>query len=229
MRATLSSQVQQQIRQYVITHGLAPGDPLPPEGELVRLLDVGKTSVREAVRSLETMGVVEVRHGRGLFVGSFKFDPIIEHLPYGLLVDDVPFRELLQVRRGLEEGLIVEAAKKLTAEDLADLDALVERMRNESVDGVVPPEVDRAFHQALYSSLGNRFVSQLIDVFWQVYQRIGAQTQHSRHHTVEDHAAIVTAIRSADPHAMTRAVAAHFSDIVQAVDDIERETGPVGA
>lgn len=63
MRALLSREVGDAIRDYIVEHGLKPGDALPSEGELATLLDVGKTSVREALRRLEAHGVVEVRRG----------------------------------------------------------------------------------------------------------------------------------------------------------------------
>jgi DNA-binding FadR family transcriptional regulator len=220
VRQPLSRQAEARLRQYVIDHGLGPGDPLPSEAELAQLLEMGKTSIREGVRSLETLGVVEVRHGRGIFVGRFSFDPLIDQLPYNLAVNDVPLRELLQVRRALEEGLVVEASKKLSGQHLDALDALVARMRDEGAHGAVPAEVDRAFHVALFEPLGNRLVMQLIEVFWAAYVK-AAEHLHGVHaaarpgglHTAEAHAAILRAIRSSVPAAMTAAVAEHFSDI----------------
>jgi DNA-binding FadR family transcriptional regulator len=219
MRQPLSRQAVERLRQYVIDHGLGPGDPLPSEAELAELLDMGKTSVREGVRSLETLGVVEVRHGRGIFVGKFSLDPLIDQLPYSLAVNDVPLRELLQVRCALEEGLVVEASKRLSERELAALDALVERMRAESARGAVPAEVDRAFHLALFQPLGNRLVLQLIDVFWALFAKAAEHhAPNPGHHTAEGHAAILRAIRSGRPEAMTAAVSEHFGDIQRVAD-----------
>lgn len=219
MRALLSREVGDAIREYIVEHGLKPGDALPSEGELATLLDVGKTSVREALRRLEAHGVVEVRRGRGLFVGAFSFGPLIEHLPYGLQADNVPLRQLLQARRALEEGLVCEVAKVITAEDLDRLDGLVEQMRKRTVDGRVPAEVDQAFHQALFAPLGNPFVLQLIDVFWSIFRRASDRiVLDLRRPTAEDHAAIVDAVRSGDRAAMTDAVARHFEDLQRSLD-----------
>lgn len=214
MRAPLSQQAQHAVRQYIVDNRLAPGDPLPSEGELSTLLDVGKTSVREGIRGLQSLGVVEVRHGRGLFVSQFSFAPILDQLPYGLMIDDVPLRDVLQARRALEEGLIVQASAQLGDDDLDALDALVERMRTESIDGVVPAEIDNAFHQGLFRGLGNPLVLQMISIFWTIFDRatVGVSELHV-HHTADDHAAITAAIRGGDPDAMRSAVAHHFADI----------------
>ncbi len=214
MREPLSQQAQRAIRQYIVDHRLGPGDALPSEGELSALLDMGKTSVREGVRALQSLGLVEVRHGTGLFVSEFSFDPILDQLPYRLLTDDAPLRDVLQVRRALEEGLIEQAAARLSAQDLDELDALVERMRSEAVDGVVPATIDRAFHQGVFRCLGNPLVLQMIDIFWTIFDRATADVRSLHvHHTAEDHAAIVDAIRSGDTAAMRAAVVDHFADI----------------
>ena len=219
MRALLSHETGDAIRTFIVDRALKPGDALPSEAELATLLDVGKTSVREGLRRLEAHGVVEVRRGKGLFVGTFSFGPLIEQLPYGLQADSVPLRQLLQTRRALEEGLIGEVAKVISEPELAHLDDLVDQMRARADHGRVPADVDHAFHQALFAPLGNPFVLQLIDVFWTIF---GKAADHVvldlRRPTAEDHAAIVDALRTGDPSAMTGAVARHFEDLQRSLD-----------
>jgi DNA-binding FadR family transcriptional regulator len=219
MRSLLSHETSGAIRAYIIDKQLKPGDPLPSEAEMATLLDVGKTSVREALRRLEAHGVVEVRRGKGLFVGTFSFGPLIEQLPYGLQADSVPLRQLLQTRRALEEGLISEVAKVITEADLRLLDDLVGQMRASADHGRVPAEVDQAFHQALFAPLDNPFVLQLIDVFWSIFRKAADHiVLDLRRPTAEDHAAIVNALRSGDRAAMTMAVDRHFEDLQRSLD-----------
>lgn len=219
MRALLSREVGDAIRDLIVERGLRPGDALPPEAELAELLDVGKTSVREALRRLEAHGVVEVRRGRGLYVGAFGFGPLIEHLPYGLQASNVPLRQLLQARRALEEGLVCEVAKVISEAELDRLDALVDEMRARAENGVVPAAVDQEFHQALFEPLANPFALQLIDVFWSIFRRASDHvTLDLRRPTADDHAAIVDALRSGDRGAMTDAVARHFEDLQRSLD-----------
>jgi DNA-binding FadR family transcriptional regulator len=219
MRALLSHETGDAIRAFIVDKRLRPGDPLPSEAELAALLDVGKTSVREALRRLEAHGVVEVRRGKGLFVGSFSFGPLIEQLPYGLQADSVPLLHLLQARRALEEGLITEVAKVVTDDDLKLLDELVDQMRARAEHGRVPADVDHAFHQALFEPLGNPFVLQLIDVFWTIFSKAADHVVLDlRRPTAEDHAAIVEALRSGDRASMTEAVARHFEDLQRSLE-----------
>lgn len=219
MRALLSHETGDAIRAYIVDKQLKPGDALPSEAELATQLDVGKTSVREALRRLEAHGVVEVRRGKGLFVGTFSFGPLIEQLPYGLQADNVPLRQLLQTRRALEEGLISEVAKVITEEDMQLLDDLVAKMRADADHGRVPADVDQAFHQALFAPLDNPFVLQLIDVFWSIFRKAADHIVLDLHRpTAEDHAAIVDALRSGDRTAMTKAVDRHFEDLQRSLD-----------
>ncbi|NED98305.1 FadR family transcriptional regulator [Phytoactinopolyspora alkaliphila] len=220
MRVPLYQQAQQALRQYVLDHGLEPGDPLPSEGELAEQLGMSRASVREATRSLESFGVIEARHGTGLFVGKFTFGPILEHLPYSLMLDGAAFEEVLEVRHALEEHLIVKISKVLTEQDLADLEEIVEQMRVQQVDGQPPPELDLAFHRRLFSPLGNHLVLDLIDLFWQLYNRIGEHLPEKNPHAVEIHAEIAAALRSRDPQRLVEAVNQHFAGIEHSVEAI---------
>ena len=220
-RLPLSHQAQRRIRQYIVDHGLGPGDLLPNEGEFCQMLDMSKSSVREGIRRLEMLGIVEVRRGRGLYVGAFTLKPVIDALPYQLTVDDTPLHEILQVRAAIEEGLIIQAGRELTDIQLADLDELVAQMRAQSRAGEVPPEVDRAFHLALFAPLENQMLNKLIETFWEVYARFAATaTAPINHHAVEDHHEIVAAIRSGDDQRMTRAIAVHFAPIQSTVETV---------
>lgn len=224
-RQPLSHQAQARIRQFIGDQRLRPGDSLPSEGEFCQMLGMSKASVREGIRRLEMLGIVDVRHGRGLFVGEFSLDPLIDALPFKLLADDTPLREILQVRAAIEEGLIVHAAGAMTDNDLNALDELVGQMRAHSVEGEVAPEVDRAFHLALFAPLNNSMLNKLIETFWVVYARSSAEAETAiNRHAVEDHAEIVAALRAEDPERARRAVAIHFAPIQSSV-----EPAPSGA
>ncbi|MGO1568243.1 MAG: FadR/GntR family transcriptional regulator [Brachybacterium sp.] len=218
-RLPLSHQAQQAIRQYIVDNGLHPGDALPSEGEFCQLFDMSKSSVREGIRRVEMLGIVDVRRGRGLYVGAFSLRTVVDALPYQLTVNDTSLREILQVRAAIEEGLIVQAGRELSEQQLADLDELVAQMRAKSTAGEVPRGFDRAFHLALFASLENQMLNQVIETFWEVHARFAANAPvPTNHHAVEDHQEIIDAIRSGDTQRMTRAVAVHFAPIQSTVE-----------
>src|SRR6266567_958567 len=89
--------VQEEIKSYILKHRLVPGDAIPTEHELAQQLDISRNSVREAVKSLEALGILESRAGSGLYVRSFSFDSILNNLPYGLLFDLKVLMDLVEV------------------------------------------------------------------------------------------------------------------------------------
>ena len=98
----LNRVIQDQIKQYITDNRLGAGDLLPPEGQLATDLGVSRGSVREAVKALESLGIVEVRHGDGVRVRAFNFDSVFDLLSYGLVFDPVRAAEVLQIRVWLE-------------------------------------------------------------------------------------------------------------------------------
>src|SRR5581483_6414933 len=119
----VSERVADELRAYIVNNELAPGDKLPPERVFLEQLGVSRSSLREAVRVLATLGLVEVRHGDGMYVGpgvdadsSALFDATEEHA----------LRNLVETRLGVELAAVTAAAQRLTDDDIAGLERLVE-------------------------------------------------------------------------------------------------------
>ncbi|MBD3308068.1 GntR family transcriptional regulator, partial [candidate division KSB3 bacterium] len=90
--------VQEQLKSYILHSGLKSGDLLPTEKNLAEKFGISRTAIREALRGLETLGIIEVRHGVGRFLREFNFEAILNNLPYSLEVDIKNFREVLEIR-----------------------------------------------------------------------------------------------------------------------------------
>src|SRR5688500_1711329 len=110
-RGRLFESTQHAIRSYILQHQLKPNDALPNEGQLAVELGVSRTSVREAVKALESLGVLESRSGVGLRVRAFSLAPLIENMGYGIELDPTSLAELLQVRHHLEASFVGEVAR----------------------------------------------------------------------------------------------------------------------
>ncbi|MCP4399003.1 MAG: FadR family transcriptional regulator [bacterium] len=117
-RQTVSELVQNYIRDYIIMNKLGPGDQLPPEGEIATSLEVSRVSVREAVKILQALGIVEVRHGNGLFARGLNFDALLEVLSYSLLFDRSSIEELYQVRQLFEVGMLKNVIESIQEEHI---------------------------------------------------------------------------------------------------------------
>src|SRR5688500_18764171 len=149
----LYESTQERIKEYILSHRLRGGDALPPEGRLAQDLGISRTSVREAVKALESLGILETRPGVGLFVRSFSFDPIVDNLGYSLAFDKHKLAELLAVRKQLEAGFVEEVAARATPAQLRVLRSVVDRMGERVAHETQTTnfqEEDRFFHRTLY-------------------------------------------------------------------------------
>ncbi len=216
-----NSRIRREVVQLILDRRLGPGAPLPTEAELMEDLGVSRNSVREALKALQALDIVEIRHGYGTYVGQASLAPLVDGLTFRTLArhddDTGALAEILQVREVLEEGLVRRIAGTVTEAELDALDAVVARMEA-AVRAQRPfPELDREFHELLYASLGNAFVPQLLGAFWTVFRRVagarGWTDDPAPEVTVRRHRDIVTALRAGDAEGAQRAMAHHFRGI----------------
>jgi len=208
--------VQDFVKNYILENHLQAGDPLPPETELARGLGVSRNSVREAVKALESLGVLETRHGSGLFVRDFSFDPLLDNLPYGLLFDLEQLADLQEVRRLLEVGIIEDALNTISDRQLTELQGVMDEMGARAGRGQSVFEQDREFHRVLFQHLNNRVLSKLLDVFWETFHKAAILTDVERDanpmHNYRNHAAILEAILVRDVARARSALHQHYTD-----------------
>ncbi|MGH2533426.1 MAG: FadR/GntR family transcriptional regulator [Thermomicrobiales bacterium] len=221
-RELLHQTVQDRIKQFILERGFRAGDLLPAEAELARALGVSRPSLREAMRALQILGVIETRHGAGTFVGHFSLDPLVASLTFRILMDRSrtvqTVRELLEIRLVLESALVQRIAASPTPEQVVELRELLARMEDRAARNESFPEEDRAFHEALYRPLANRMVASLLQAFWDVIALV-------RHElgfefvppaaTAADHRRILEAIEAGDATAAASAMVDHFHGIQQ--------------
>ena len=212
--------VQEEIKSYIVVNALQPGDPLPPETQLAQQLGISRNSVREAVKSLASLGILEVRPGTGLFVRDFSFDPLLENLAFGLLSRRNELKELsdvLAVRSHLEYAMAEQAVAAATPEQLKELDSILDRMRAATKAGKYSAEADRAFHQTLWKNVDNIIFSKVLDIFWKIHDQ-------AREHelipgplnpelTYQRHVEIAAALREGDIDALHTALERHSSGL----------------
>jgi DNA-binding FadR family transcriptional regulator len=219
----LSQTVQEAIRRYILDHRLAAGDALPPEGQLAQELGVSRPSVREAVKALEALGVLEARAGVGLFVRAFSFDPILDNLAYSIGQDRDSVAELLYLRKQLEAGAIEDVAERITPSLLRVLRSVVDRMGERAALGQASPEEDRFFHRTLFAGLEQPLLLKLLDVFWAVYRRLRDQTALAQSadpiRSWENHRRIVEALETGERGAARRAMLDHFAGLESRLED----------
>ncbi|MGH2560532.1 MAG: FadR/GntR family transcriptional regulator [Thermomicrobiales bacterium] len=221
-RELLHQTVQDRIKAFVLERGFRAGELLPAEADLARALGISRPSLREAMKALQILGVVETRHGAGTFVGHFSLEPLVESLTFRILMDRSrtvqTVRELLEIRLVLESTLVQRIAALHTLEQVAELRDLLSRMEDRAGRGETFPEEDRAFHEALYRPLANQMVVSLLQAFWDVialvHHELGFESVPPGV-TAADHRRILDAIAAGDGAAASVAMAAHFHGIQQ--------------
>ena len=217
-RLSRSVEVQQAVKDIIHARGLAAGDPLPTESELMDELGIGRNSVREALKALQAVGIVDIRHGFGMFVGRMSLNGLVDELAFHSRITLQDSRNhlgyLIEIREVLECGLV----QRLVDDNLGT-DAVAEvmaQMEAEAAAGEVSPETDRLFHDVLYRPLGNPLVGQLLGAFWDVYHRLRddlGRPDETPADVARRHRDIYTAVVAGDRDAAATAMRAHFDGV----------------
>lgn len=212
--------VQESLKEYIEGNQLRAGDPLPPETFLAQQLGVGRNSMREAIKALESLGILETRRGIGVFVKEFSFKPLLDNLAYGLQDSLRDVEELREIRRVLEAGLIDKTIEMIGAEDLAELRQQTEQMRLRAERNESFAREDQRFHQLLFRCQNNRMLSVLIDTFWMAFAK--ASDFHNLDNpnpleTWRDHHEIVESIANKDVERARKRLDMHYRGIQQVI------------
>lgn len=214
------------IKSLILEEELRPGDPLPTETALCERLGVSRSSVREAIRTLTSLDIVEVRHGRGTFVGGLSLDPLINGLTFRAKADaheDLrTLREVLDVRIALDLSVAETLVSEYSGAPNAELDRLVRTMTEKAQAGELFLEEDRAFHALLLSSVDNTLISELVTAFWTIHTEVqpylGVAPGDDIIETARAHGTMLDAVRAGDAEAYRAAVHAHYAPLRRAVD-----------
>jgi DNA-binding FadR family transcriptional regulator len=146
---------------FIVQSGLKPGDRLPPERELMAGLQVGRSSIREAIGHMQARGIVEIRRGSGTYLKR----PVTEntvYMPLSIASQRDGLLQTLEVRRGLECEASVLAAKRATREDIEEMRAALETMEAVHLREGTAGEADLVFHLSIYKAAGNPLFEQLL-------------------------------------------------------------------
>lgn len=199
------------IRRYIVGNRLTPGTKLPPERVFIEQLGVSRSSVREALRVLATSGLIEVRHGDGMYVAHpgdsverLLFDASEEHA----------LRNLIETRIGIEFAAVTAAVQRATDEDLDRLERLVSQHEAALASGDETPWVPLHFELALIEMTGNTWLYELELRLRNAWLSLssGLRSSVSRHQEWSaEHRAIIASLRSRNVTQAQRLVLAHVS------------------
>ncbi len=228
----LNKAVQERVKSYITANHLAPGDPLPPEKQLAADLGISRGSVREAIKALESLGIIEVRHGTGVFVRGFNFDSMLDLLTFGLSFDPTKISEILQIRKWLETAAIGDVCERIAAEDIRNIEHVLAQWDERIANDEPTADEDRAFHRSLYQVIGNESLIALIDIFWVVYHSVHVTKITKDVHpttTIQDHRDILSAIKKRNASLARQQIQDHFrgfEERIQGADKLSLTASP---
>lgn len=213
-----------QIVELIESGVFPPGSRLPGERELAERFGVSRVTIREAEIALQAIGRIKIKTGAGVFVADHAAE-------CGDALPDVSAFELTEARSLFEAEAAALAAPIISEETLARLDELLQVMAgDDSDDDHRANEADREFHMTIASASGNAAITYVINSLWRLRTEVPeVRSMHEAicHHDgaarMQEHAAIVDALKARDPAAARTAMRRHFNRLLEAMLDAKEQ------
>jgi GntR family transcriptional regulator, transcriptional repressor for pyruvate dehydrogenase complex len=202
-----------------ITEELKPGDLLPPERELVHMLGVSRGSVRDAIRSLELMGLLEPRQGIGTVVcgpGATPSNPLAN----AILDKRKMVADLIDVRKMIEPPLAGRAALHASGDEISEMQDILVRQEAKVCVGELGIEEDSEFHYSIALASGNSVVLKVVDVLMDLLRETrerSLQVEGRQEKSLAGHRRILAALKRGDAAAAEAAMRRHLQEIESVV------------
>ncbi|OEO30662.1 hypothetical protein VW23_020075 [Devosia insulae DS-56] len=220
-RSGLTEMLVARLLGLVTAGNLKPGDQLPAERKLAETFDVSRPTLREALRALAVLGVIEVRHGGGVFVSQLEASDLLAPLTFFLTLRAAEVEKLYEARKLIEGEIAALAASRGDAAALDELEALIAAQEDAKLEPARYRDVDTAFHRRLGELAGNEFLSraaQSLNVLGQEFRKTASETPNVISTSIADHRTIVEAIRRRDAAAARQAMVTHMGHVLQSTE-----------
>jgi len=212
-RETVTMEVARRLLDYFLSGEFAPGGRIPSERRLAESLGVGRSLVREALKSLHLLGLLEVRQGDGTYLKRTDSELLPQVIEWGLLLGERPALDLVEARAHLEVVVAGLAAERRDAQALDDLRGLLAAMRQSSGNPLQFVEADVGFHLRVAEAAGNVVLSDMlsgVQALLRVWIRRVVEAAGRTGPSYEEHVPIFEAIERGDRAAAIAAMAAHM-------------------
>ncbi len=215
-RPRLYEEIARQLQRIIGDRGLKPGDRLPPERELVRRFQVSRGSVRDAIRTLEVMGLVRSRQGGGTVVQDLSAESLITPLSAALVPKRELIAELLDLRQIVEPAFAARAAERASPEQIAGMREVLRRQGEKTRRRESTIEEDSRFHYLVATASGNSVVNRVVDVLMDLMResRVRSLQVNGRlERSLQGHTRILRAILRRSPKTAENAMRRHLREI----------------
>jgi GntR family transcriptional repressor for pyruvate dehydrogenase complex len=201
--------------QQMLSEGvLTPGTKLPPERELAAHFKVARSSLRQALKVLEIMGVITQKVGDGSYLNRDASSVLAVPMEFLFLLDDTSVQELTELRLMIEPALAAKAAERANSSDILLLRQSITDLENSKLDRVKLVASDLLFHRAIFQASGNRLTGRLFHTIHRAMLNMMIVTSQmvDLEHTVAFHKPILAAIEDRDAKLAARLMTAHLND-----------------
>lgn len=213
-KEALSEKIAQRLVSMIRERSLRPGDKLPPERELASVMHVSRPSLREALRALSLMGIIEHRQGSGTRVAALEPSRLVEHIDLVFSLEDSAFLDLFQARKILEVGIAGLAAERIRDEQIGEMEQVLREGEANIDDAAAFSRLDIQFHEIIARSCGSRILSLLMATVAKMSLYSRHRTgEHAevREHTRSAHRGILNALKRHSPTEAQAAMMEHLS------------------
>lgn len=212
----ISEEITARVLTLIREGELSPGSKLPPERELAEMMQVSRPSLREALRALSIMNIIEIRQGDGTYVSSLEPDLLVEHLDFVFSVNDSTIIEVFEARRIVEVGLTAMAAQRITDEEIDKLERCLQRSTETVEDPPAFMVADIKFHELIVETARNVFLKRFMTSIYHLSRASRMRTVQIpgiREQAMHDHKEIVQALKARDPEQARQAMLRHLNNI----------------
>jgi len=227
----IHEEVVSQVHELIKEGRFKAGDQLPSERELAETFKVSRTSVREALRALETQGLVISKTGTGNFVADLPIESLVAPLARMLIEEKNALADVFELRKLIEPQIASLAAERATAQDVERMKLLLKKQREQVERGATGVDADTELHFAIGQATQNhaieKLVSGLLDVLSHSREE-SLQTSGRRQASIDSHLAIVAAIEKHDQAKAREAMRHHIEQVEQNVLLSKKEQSAVG-
>jgi GntR family transcriptional repressor for pyruvate dehydrogenase complex len=219
-----------QVKALIADGHLKSGDRLPPERDLAERFRVSRTSVREALRSLQSRGLIEIRAGDGAFVRDISVEALIEPLALVILPHREAVGELFEARHLIEPAIAALAARRASREEIIEMERILDEQAREVAHGRTGMAQDSSLHAAIAAAAHNRAIVRIVSALVDLLAQSREESLHTpgrpkRSH--QDHRRILRAIRRRDEAGAHKAMLDHLIAVEKLVTGGSEGAGPV--
>jgi GntR family transcriptional repressor for pyruvate dehydrogenase complex len=213
-RTLVVDEVIDRLVALIVNENLKPGDKLPTERELMARLEIGRSSLREAIKTLSAVGALESKRGSGIFVGNGDASILAKPLAWGIFLGGISVAQVIEARSVIETALAGWAAERRSDEDIAAIAKLIEKLEASRNEKKAYIQLDLQFHLAVAKAAQNKILFQVLNIF-QNLLRVWMETTYDETHGSKDsvvaHRELFEAIRAKDVNAARRGMQIHTS------------------